>query len=228
MRQWLERIFGGLVSLAIPLLLCVLSILILLSPVFMNIEYRRQGFPADRYGFSTAERLRFGNLTRRYLISSQSLEPLRELQFESGEPLYQERELSHLRDVKIVLQGVLGAAAAAAAVLTLAGLYARARDWQQEFQAAVFRGGRLTAILLVVILLLTVASFQALFTNFHLIFFEGDSWLFSYSDTLIRLFPMRFWQDVFIVFGLLTLLTGVTLGWIGPRMIQRSANGDQR
>jgi hypothetical protein len=37
--------------------------------------------------------------------------------------------------------------------------------------------------------------------------------LFNYSDTLIRLFPIQFWQDVFLGFGLLTLLGGGILGW---------------
>ena len=44
-------------------------------------------------------------------------------------------------------------------------------------------------------------SFDALFTEFHRIFFEGDTWLFLYSDSLIRLFPERFWQDVFLAIG---------------------------
>ena len=28
------------------------------------------------------------------------------------------------------------------------------------------------------------------------VFFSGDSWRFSTADTLIRLYPERFWQDV--------------------------------
>ena len=211
-------ILDGLVSLTVPVILSILSILVLLSPIFTNLEYRRPGFPEDRYGFSTEERLEYGNLTRRYLVSRQSLEILRELEFDTGEPLYQNRELTHLEDVKIVLQGVLWFFLAAAVILVLAGLYSRANTRLATYQRAIARGGRLTAILLVGILLLTVVSFQALFTNFHLIFFEGDSWLFYYSDTLIRLFPMRFWQDIFLVFGTLTLAGGVYLGWFMPRI----------
>jgi len=82
----------------------------------------------------------------------------------------------------------------------------------------VARGGWLTAGLLGMILLLSIVSFQALFTNFHLVFFEGDSWLFYYSDTLIRLFPIRLWQDVFIVFGVSTLAGGILLGWLLPKL----------
>jgi uncharacterized membrane protein len=51
-----------------------------------------------------------------------------------------------------------------------------------------------------------VAAFGILFVGFHRIFFEGDTWLFLYTDTLIRLFPVRFWQQAFLT------LAGLTLG----------------
>jgi integral membrane protein (TIGR01906 family) len=137
------------------------------------------------------------------------------LRFESGEALYLERELDHLLDVKIVLQGVFVVFGIAVATLLLVGVYSQLKDWR-AYLPAISSGGRLTALLLMGILLLTAVSFRALFTNFHLIFFEGDSWLFNYSDTLIRLFPMQFWQDAFIVFGLLSLIGGVLLGWVLP------------
>jgi integral membrane protein (TIGR01906 family) len=220
MKKIAGPILDGLVSLAVPVILSVVSILVLLSPIFTNLEYRRPGFPEDRYGFTTAERVEFGNLTRRYLVTRQSLDGLRALEFPSGDALYQERELTHLEDVKIVLQGVLRVCAAAVVVVVLAGIFSRMNERLSAYWRAISRGGRLTAILLVAILLLTLVSFQALFTNFHLIFFKGDSWLFSYSDTLIRLFPIRFWQDIFLVFGALTLGAGIYLGWFLPRTWQ--------
>jgi integral membrane protein (TIGR01906 family) len=216
MKNIFEFALDSLVSLAVPLILSVVSILFLLSPLYINLEYRRPGFPADRYGFTTAERLQYGNLTRRYLVSRQSLEVLRDLQFDSGEPLYLERELTHLEDVKVVIQGVLQAFAVSVVIAISSWIYSRANHRIDAYSRAISRGGRLTAILLLSILVLTLVSFQALFTNFHRIFFEGDSWLFAYSDTLIRLFPMPFWQDAFLVFGALTMAGGVILGWLLP------------
>ena len=208
-----KSILNLLVTLSIPFILSTLSILILLSPIFTNLEYKRPGFPEDTYGFSTAERLKFGNLTRRYLITNQSLDVLRDLQFENGDPLFKERELTHLEDVKIVIKGLLRVFSVALAVFTFGGYIAHGKAWQADFYRAISRGGKLTTIVLLTTLFFTLISFQALFTSFHLVFFEGDSWLFYTSDTLIRLFPIRFWQDVFLVFGLLTLLGGSILGW---------------
>ena len=54
--------------------------------------------------------------------------------------------------------------------------------------------------------------FWGFFTAFHKLFFVGDSWLFLYSDTLIRLFPIRFWQDAFLLAAVIALGGGVALG----------------
>jgi len=224
----IKKGFSALVTLTIPVIISVLSIHILLSPIFTNLEYRRPGFPEDNYGFTTAERLEFGNQTRSYLISNDTLDDLQQLVFENGDPIYIERELTHLEDVKTVLQGVLRVFYGAAAVFVLGGLIARMRGWQEIYLNAIYLGGKITAGLLVTILLLTLVSFQALFTNFHLLFFEGGSWLFFYSDTLIRLFPVQFWQDIFLVFGILTLAGGILLGWVLPARMKNIPENDGR
>jgi integral membrane protein (TIGR01906 family) len=223
----LKKGFGALVTLSIPVIVSVLSILVLLSPIFTNLEYRRPGFPEDSYGFTKADRLDFGNQTRRYLISSDSLDDLQQLVFENGDPIYIERELSHLVDVKIVLQGVLKVFYGAAAIFVLCGLIAQMKGWQDIYLKAISLGGKITAGILIMILFLTLISFQALFTNFHLLFFEGDSWLFFYSDTLIRLFPVQFWQDIFLAFGILTLAGGILLGWELPARMKEIPENDE-
>jgi integral membrane protein (TIGR01906 family) len=211
-----KRILGFLVAGTIPVLVSVLAILVLLSPVFINIEYRRPTFPVDSYGFTTEERLEFGNQTRRYLITSMSLDDLQELTFDDGSPIFEKRELSHLQDVKLVLKGLLNVFYGALFIFSLGGYIASSGEWWDGFVNGISLGGKIITGLVVIILVLTLISFQALFTNFHLIFFEGDSWLFSYSDSLIRLFPIRFWQDIFLVFGMMTLLGGIFLGWVFP------------
>lgn len=54
--------------------------------------------------------------------------------------------------------------------------------------------------------------FWNFFAWFHSLFFTGDSWLFLFSDTLIRLFPLRFWQDAFLFAAIIALGGGVALG----------------
>jgi len=43
------------------------------------------------------------------------------------------------------------------------------------------------------------------------VFFEGDTWLFLPTDTLIRLYPEKFWFDAAVGIGGLTLLEAIAL-----------------
>ena len=71
--------------------------------------------------------------------------------------------------------------------------------------------------LIAAILVYLALNFNALFVTFHRIFFEGETWIFKYSDTLIRLFPIRFWRDAFISVGAFSLIGGASLGYVGKR-----------
>lgn len=70
------------------------------------------------------------------------------------------------------------------------------------------------AVGLIVVVGITVNPnvFWDFFAGFHSLFFEGDSWLFLFSDTLIRLFPLRFWQDAFLFAAAIALGGGLGLG----------------
>ena len=52
-------------------------------------------------------------------------------------------------------------------------------------------------------------GFDSFFTRFHEMFFEGDSWRFSDTDTLIRVYPERFWVDVSQIAAALTVAQAV-------------------
>jgi integral membrane protein (TIGR01906 family) len=88
------------------------------------------------------------------------------------------------------------------------------------YRALLF-GSFLTAALIVLGLVAVATSFNWLFTQFHALFFEGDSWLFRYSDTLIRLYPERFWVDAFALMFGGTLLEAVVLGGVMWRLLRR-------
>jgi uncharacterized membrane protein len=69
-------------------------------------------------------------------------------------------------------------------------------------------------ILIGTILFFVVLSFGILFVAFHNVFFQPGTWTFNFSDTLIRLFPERFWRDVFLIVGGLTFFGGLLLAVI--------------
>ena len=126
--------------------------------------------------------------------------------------LYNERELQHMLDVKNVVQGALWVWYASLGWLLVTGILAYFDGWKAEYRRALRFGGWLTVALLAAILIFVLVAFGVIFVMFHNIFFESGTWTFLFSDTLIRLFPERFWRDTFLAVGLLAGGTGLALG----------------
>ncbi len=216
----------AIIPLAVPFFLMMTAIRLLINPFFLTIEYNMPGFPPDPFGFSKEERIHYANIAVKYLVNDAGIEFLGDLQFANGEPVYNQRELRHMEDVKDLVQLMIPVWLGLGAFLLLAGLWAWLGKWLADYWSSVSRGGWFTLGLIAMILAGVAVSFSALFTGFHRLFFEGDTWLFYYSDTLIRLFPMRFWQDAFIFMGVVTLSGGLALGLLGRRWSLAKQNED--
>ncbi|MCL5428335.1 MAG: TIGR01906 family membrane protein [Chloroflexi bacterium] len=211
-------LLGWLVTLVLPFVFLFTSVRLLLTPAFVNIEYRMPGFPEDAYGMTMEQRLRYTPIMLEYLLNDQGPAFLADQTFDDGNPLLNEREVGHMEDVKELTRIVLNVWMLLLALLVGAGAAAWYFSFFPQFRAWLVRGAQLTIGLIITILIFVALSFNALFTAFHRIFFEGDTWLFQYSDTLIRLFPIRFWQDVFIALGALTLLGAGLIWWVFTRL----------
>ena len=224
-----SSILSWLVAILVPLALIGLGLRALLTPAFLQIEYNMLYFPPDQYGFTKEDRLKWAPYALDYLVNNEDVSYLGDLRFDDGTPLYNERELSHMQDVKRVTQGALNVWYISLALLTVLGIWSwrgrfdDAQHGMQAYRQGLRRGGWLMvglggAIGLIVVIGIVVNPnvFWNFFAGFHALFFEGDSWLFLYSDTLIRLFPLRFWQDAFLLAAVIALGGGFALG-IGLR-----------
>ncbi len=157
-----------------------------------------------------------------YLNNAEDISFLANLKFTDGSPIYNERELSHMADVKALIQlmhKVLLAALIAFALLTL---LAWRTHWMKRYWLAVASGGWLTLGLIGLILAGTLINFDELFTQFHHLFFTGDTWLFYADDTLIRLFPLKLWSDAFIYMGVITVVGLAAAILLGNRAAKKS------
>jgi len=208
----LATALAWLVTLLIPIVLVLLGIRMLLNPIAARIEYHMPGFPPDEYGFTLDDRVHWSNYSIRYLLNNAGIEYLADLSFDDGSMVFDPRELAHMRDVKVVVQGALKVLYVELALLIGLGVYAWFGGWKAPFLRGLSRGGWLTIWLIAGVGLFAAVNFWNFFTYFHEIFFSGDSWLFEYSDTLIRLFPIRFWQDVFAFVLAFALIGGLLLG----------------
>lgn len=205
----IPKVMGWMVTVIIPFIILMFSIRIMITPIFPQIEYRLPGFPEDPYGFSMEDRLKWAEPSITYLVNSEDVSYLGNLTFVDGAPIFNERELSHMQDVKAAVTGMRIALALLIVVFLIMVITAVKDGWKNELLKSCERGAWIVISLIVAVLIFLLFNFDALFTGFHQIFFESGTWKFYTSDTLIRLFPMRFWQDAFIFMGVLNLLVSV-------------------
>lgn len=226
----IREISRSLLTLAVPVVLTLLSVRLVMTPLFYQFEYHRTGFPEDFYGFTLEDRLNYAPYPIHYLLSDEDISYLADLRLPLSKcvgaragaadcAMYNTSELRHMRDVKALTQaaflvGVLAALMGAAAVIFLW------RHNRQVLRKALITGSLLTWGLLAAIVIGALVSWDTFFTGFHTMFFEGGTWRFAYSDTLIRLFPEQFWFDAAITIGGITaagagLILGFAWHWKG-------------
>lgn len=215
------EICSWFVAVLIPFVLLMVSIRLLITPIYARFEYSLPGFPEDSYGFSLEDRLKWSEPSIVYLVNSADISYIGSLTFEDGEPIYNDLELSHMEDVKGVVTGMRIALAVGMVVILAVNFIAVRGGWLKQIHRSYSRGGWITVGLIATILFFVLLSFDQLFTWFHQVFFESGTWRFYTSDTLIRLFPMRFWRDSFILVGALSLVMGILLILIGRKLIKQ-------
>ncbi|MBC7809638.1 MAG: TIGR01906 family membrane protein [Burkholderiales bacterium] len=208
----LTAILKTFVTLSVPILLTLVSVRLIMSPLFLQLEYTRSGFPEDFYGFTTDDRLRYAPYALDYLLTGADISYLGDLRFDDDTSMYSVPELEHMRDVQTVTRTAF-ALALVIGLITIAAAYFlwRAQSTRRDLRRAFFNGAVLTLGLIVAIVITAVIGWDTFFTTFHRLFFTGDSWIFDYSDTLIRLFPEQFWFDAALTIGALTVSGAVAI-----------------
>lgn len=222
------RLLQWLLVLALPVLLVAADMHFVTSHWFVHWEYGKADFAPDPYGLPTADRTRLAETSVDYLATNAPLSLLADLRLPDGAVAFNTRELRHMADVQVVYNYITMAGIAAALVL-LGGMVTLLVSDRTRWRApaALLGGSMLTLGLLMTIGATMALNWGAFFTTFHRLFFEGDTWTFPYSDTLIRLFPMRFWMDVAItIVGLLVVEIVVIggVGWMWTRRIGSNAS----
>lgn len=221
MPNWLANTLRAILAAALPVVLVLTNVRLMLTPLYVNWEYNLPGFPADPYGFTKEDRLKYSRIALDYLLNDAGIEFLGDLTLpeekianpDSGLRMYNDRELKHMLDVKIVVKGVM-AVWVVASLLVVGSILALA--WQPEtrpfLRSGLLVGSGITIGVLLGLGLFILIGFDAFFVMFHRVFFEGDTWLFRWSDTLIRLFPEKFWFDIFVLIAGGALAEALAIG----------------
>ena len=216
-----------LIAVVVPPTLIANAMRVLATDTFVRYELGRDGFPPDRYGLTAEQRERLALVGLRSIEArSEGIALLERAALPDGSPAFDGRELSHMADVRALFVPIQrGGLVVILVIAVLAVALARTR-----LRTAVPRGllaGALATIVVAVLLVpVILLGFDGFFTRFHEMFFEGDSWRFSSTDTLIRIYPERFWEDVSQLAAAITVVQAIVLAplaWWWLRCAKRSA-----
>jgi integral membrane protein (TIGR01906 family) len=178
---------------------------VFVTPAFVHHEYGTRNFPAsDR--FDQTERVRLSDAALHYLRGRISRAELAELRTDSGDIAFRASEVDHLEDVKQVMDGMFLAHAIAIGLAVLAAIVVWCSPLRHRLPMYLRHGLWVIGGLIVLVLGASLIDFGVFFTRFHQIFFEEGTWVFSYSDTLIQLYPLPLWVDAVWKYGALVLL----------------------
>lgn len=212
------RFLQWFITLTFPFLLIMVSARLVMTPLFLQIVYNRPGFPEDFYGFTTQDRLTYAPGALEYLLNGEDITFLSNMRFPDAKALYNERELRHMRDVKVLTQYAYLAAVVIGAAAFFAALKLSAnRKTRRYLRQGLINGALFALALVAAVVIVAVVNWNVFFTGFHQLFFQGGTWRFEYSDTLIRLFPEEFWFEAALTIGGLTVISAGLTYLLGIR-----------
>ena len=189
----------ALFVVAVPLFLVTASV----TWAFNNPGVYRKGF--EKYevsrvsGITDADLLQVSADIRSYFNSRHEPLEIRTRIFGVEQELFNSREITHMRDVKGLVQGVYVVAAVTALYLLAymgAGVVRHRRRFGAILARRILWSGGLTLALILAVGLFALVGFDTLFLRFHQLSFANDLWqLDSSTDYLVILFPQNFWFD---------------------------------
>jgi integral membrane protein (TIGR01906 family) len=217
-----DKIVRWLVILATPVLLTVGTVRLLIAwdnPSYPEFEYGR--IAPDQFGFTDEERLQLAMDTMAYLRRSEPAPEvifmLEELRIPgTDEPLYNEAEIGHMLDVKVVADAFKPAMWISGIIVVGGLIYLMVREQTRFFGAKTMQySGLFTVGLVLVVMIFMFLCWNLAFTVFHNLFFDPGTWQFFYTDSLIRLFPEQFWFDFGTIWTVSILGAGGLIALVG-------------
>ncbi len=183
-----------LITIGLPFLLVGNAVLLLFQPWIVGAEYALPGFPDDPLGLAGKERTELGEVGVRSVTPfGPGVEVLREARLPDGQPAFQEREITHMQDVRDLVRLITVLWAVALVGMALAAMGLRHAGQPERIRSALGRGAVITLAAMVLLGLLMLVAFDFFFDGFHSLFFEPGTWSFKDHFTLRRLYPDAFW-----------------------------------
>jgi len=206
--------FHMLTVFLIPLVLGLGGVLLVIQLDFPAWEYGR--IEADGYGWSDGERLELAHATLGFIRSGSSVELAVEqlaavtLPYNDDMPLYNARELEHMADVKRITD-LFRHVFPLILIAALIGIIIIEATDRKLLGDVMLQGGWLTLILVGGVGIMMRSAWDFFFIQFHELLFPAGSYTFEWSDSLIRLFPPKFWIDFGTITVVIILLPAIVM-----------------
>jgi len=216
-RRLLTRASDLWIALATALAIVALTLPLFLNPIWVAFEQGRAQATAWT-GFADADLRQATDA----ILADLVIGPPEFDVTVGGSPVLNERERSHMRDVRGVFIGFFAVAlVAAVGALTIASR--RAGEDRPGSWRAIRAGALGLAIILVVAGAISFVAFEALFEIFHGLFFAGGSYTFDpTTERLVQLFPFQFWQETAIAVGAMCVALALAVAAVATRRLSAS------
>ncbi len=212
------RILSYFLILFSPIWIIGISSRIVFNEWFIDFEYSKKDFPKDRWNMDNAYRKELAKLGLKAVLSEEGLKEFSEKKFPSGRKAFRKKEVKHMEDVNRFLK-IFFPVSYVSFFLWGIGLFFSQRRWTYLMMSGLFT---LTLVLLVGGL--SVIFYDQAFALFHDTVFGENTWRFRDTDTLLRIYPMKFWFDgtVFVI-GISAFLTFglIFIGLVGRKIFEK-------
>ncbi|RME44843.1 MAG: TIGR01906 family membrane protein [Chloroflexi bacterium] len=210
-----------LIILLLPVFLTLTNVRILMTSSFARWEYAKPDFPNPTI-VPLEDRQPIVDTTLAYVKGAGDESLIADMTFDDGRPVYNQREIRHLTDVRVLVRRTSIAHIVSGLVILLGAAYLIWTGRSRAAARALATGSALTVGIIGGIGIIAALAFRFFFVRFHRIFFEGGTWMFPTTDTLIQVFPEKFWFDASLLIVILTLVEAAVIGvlalaWLGIR-----------
>jgi integral membrane protein (TIGR01906 family) len=197
-----QRFCALLVTVATPCAVVGVAVLFFLNPIWVGFDQDR----SDVVGLTGYTPAQISQVTGS-ILSDLVFGPPEFAVTVNGTPVLDERERSHMADVRTVLLDLGLVSVLAAVALVAIGLASRGARW---FWRAARTGAVILAGGVVVVGLAFAILFDQAFELFHELFFPAGTYTFDpRSERLVQLFPDQFWSETSIALAGAVLIVAV-------------------
>ncbi len=228
-RGWTVFSFAAIFALAVPVFLILANVeYVTKSDWLYSYNWWRNDIP-NRTSLPVSELDSGADQIKDYFTNDVERLDLR-VTFR-GQPdfaLYSEREISHMVDVKGLMQGVFNAVritGAIALLIALAGLVYFGRQFWDLLLMTLRWSALGSGIVVGVFGIAVLIDFNFVFRQFHFLSFANDLWLLNpFTDFLIIMFPQRFFFEATLFIAVFSIAQFALLMYAVARIKRRMVN----